>query len=67
MNVKKLVHGIIALPQQTTNRTCNLMKSSSTVPSYRRIFKGSAVKRAKYEGLIRNISAVTDADKADTH
>ena len=38
-----------------------------SVESYRRIFKGSAAKRAKYEGLIRNISAVTDADKADTH
>lgn len=29
-----------------------------TVEQYRRLFKGSAVKRAKYEGLLRNIKAV---------
>lgn len=28
-----------------------------TVEDYRRLFKGSAVKRAKYEGLVRNIQA----------
>lgn len=27
---------------------------------YRRLFKGSAVKRAKYEGLMRNIKKITD-------
>ncbi len=32
------------------------------VETYRRIFKGSAVKRAKYEGLMRNISAVSPND-----
>ena len=26
-----------------------------SVEDYRRLFKGSAVKRAKYEGLMRNI------------
>ncbi|MFC2759731.1 tRNA epoxyqueuosine(34) reductase QueG [Hallella multisaccharivorax] len=29
-----------------------------TVETYRRLFKGSAVKRAKYEGLMRNIRAL---------
>lgn len=29
--------------------------------TYRRLFKGSAVKRAKYEGLMRNIRAATQA------
>ena len=28
-----------------------------TVEDYRRLFKGSAVKRVKFEGLIRNITA----------
>ncbi len=31
---------------------------SLTVEDYRRLFKGSAVKRAKYDGLMRNIRAV---------
>lgn len=31
-----------------------------TVEDYRRLFKGSAVKRAKYEGLMRNIDALPD-------
>lgn len=31
---------------------------SLSVEHYRRLFKGSAVKRAKYEGLLRNIKAV---------
>ncbi len=30
-----------------------------TVDDYRRLFKGSAVKRAKYAGLVRNIAAAT--------
>lgn len=30
-----------------------------TVEEYRRLFKGSAVKRAKYEGLMRNIRAIS--------
>ena len=29
-----------------------------TEEDYRRLFKGSAVKRAKYEGLMRNIKAI---------
>lgn len=33
---------------------------SLTVEEYRTLFKGSAVKRAKYEGLIRNISLVSE-------
>lgn len=31
-----------------------------TVDDYRRLFKGSAVKRAKYEGLMRNIKVLAD-------
>lgn len=34
-----------------------------TVDTYRQLFKGSAVKRAKYEGLMRNIRAVADENK----
>ncbi len=33
---------------------------SLSVEQYRALFKGSAVKRAKYEGLVRNIRAVAD-------
>lgn len=36
-----------------------------TVEQYRALFKGSAVKRAKYEGLMRNIRAVTSAENPD--
>ena len=32
-----------------------------SIDEYRRIFKGSAVKRAKYEGLMRNIQCVQTA------
>lgn len=32
------------------------------VEAYRRLFKGSAVKRAKFEGLMRNIRAVEEAE-----
>lgn len=35
---------------------------SLTPDAYREIFRGSAVKRAKYEGLMRNIEAVAQAD-----
>ncbi|MGI6222527.1 MAG: tRNA epoxyqueuosine(34) reductase QueG [Prevotella sp.] len=35
-----------------------------TVEQYRRLFKGSAVKRAKYEGLMRNIRAAEAEDSA---
>lgn len=34
-----------------------------TVEEYRALFKGSAVKRAKYEGLMRNISAMNKGTK----
>ena len=34
-----------------------------TVEEYRKLFKGSAVKRAKYEGLIRNIQAVAEEEE----
>lgn len=34
--------------------------ASLTIEEYRRLFKGSAVKRAKYDGLIRNIRAIND-------
>ena len=33
-----------------------------SVDDYRRLFKGSAVKRAKYEGLMRNINAALNGD-----
>lgn len=36
--------------------------SCLSVEDYRRLFKGSAVKRVKYEGLMRNIRAVTGCD-----
>lgn len=35
------------------------------VEDYQRIFKGSAIKRAKYSGLMRNIKALTDNIKKD--
>lgn len=31
-----------------------------TIEQYRTLFKGSAVKRAKYEGLMRNINCATE-------
>lgn len=34
-----------------------------TVEQYRALFKGSAVKRAKYEGLKRNIDATKPREK----
>lgn len=34
-----------------------------TIDQYRTLFKGSAVKRAKYEGLVRNIRLVQEAQK----
>lgn len=37
-----------------------------TVDDYRRLFKGSAVKRAKYEGLMRNIGIVSSAEEKHT-
>lgn len=36
---------------------------SLTVEDYRRLFKGSAVKRVKYEGLMRNIRAAMEKGK----
>ena len=33
---------------------------SLSVEDYRTIFRGSAIKRAKYEGLMRNVRAITD-------
>lgn len=36
--------------------------TSLTVEQYRTLFKGSAVKRAKYEGLMRNLKAVLPED-----
>lgn len=36
-----------------------------TLDDYRRLFKGSAVKRAKYEGLMRNINALPDKRNAE--
>ena len=36
-----------------------------TVETYRTLFKGSAVKRAKYEGLLRNIAALNENNEGD--
>ena len=36
-----------------------------SVEKYRTLFKGSAVKRAKYEGLLRNISHLSGLDEQD--
>ena len=33
------------------------------IEKYRRLFKGSAVKRAKYEGLMRNIHAASEEEE----
>ena len=33
---------------------------SLSIDDYRRLFKGSAVKRAKYDGLMRNIRLLDD-------
>ena len=44
----------------TANDWANL-----TVEQYQRLFKGSAVKRAKFEGLCRNIEAVMQAQEKD--
>jgi epoxyqueuosine reductase len=43
------------LQQMTADDWRNL-----TVERYRQLFKGSAVKRAKYEGLLRNIHALNE-------
>ena len=37
-----------------------------SVEEYRKLFKGSAVKRAKYEGLMRNIEAVETVQQKET-
>lgn len=38
-----------------------------TEEDYRRLFKGSAVKRAKYTGIMRNINAMGDKTPDDNH
>ncbi len=38
---------------------------SLTVEQYRTLFRGSAVKRAKYEGIVRNIAACSWSDPSD--
>ncbi|PXV62864.1 epoxyqueuosine reductase [Dysgonomonas alginatilytica] len=38
--------------------------ANMTVEDYQRIFKGSAVKRAKYSGIMRNFKALTSYQKA---
>lgn len=37
-----------------------------SIEQYRRLFKGSAVKRTKYEGLMRNIQTATSGDNNPT-
>lgn len=54
---EKLLHPKKELLQMTRERWNRL-----TVEEYRQLFKGSAVKRAKYEGLIRNIKAINEND-----
>ncbi len=39
--------------------------ASMTVEDYQRVFKGSAVKRAKYSGLIRNFKALNTLEEVD--
>lgn len=39
---------------------------SLTVEKYRTLFRGSAVKRVKYEGLLRNVSHLSRLDELDT-
>ena len=51
------------LPELTAMRPDDW--ANLTVDQYRRLFKGSAVKRAKYEGLMRNIRAVRGADDVE--
>lgn len=50
-----------ALLSMTHEAWCGL-----TVEQYRQLFKGSAVKRAKYEGLKRNINAVASSPSTPT-
>ena len=54
------LHPSEALRNMTANDWANL-----TVEQYRKLFKGSAVKRAKFEGLCRNIEAVKQAQEKD--
>ena len=54
-------HPSEALRSMTADDWANL-----TVEQYRALFKGSAVKRAKYEGLRRNIAAVKQAQERAT-
>lgn len=54
------LHPSEALRKMTANDWANL-----TVEQYQRLFKGSAVKRAKYVGLCRNIEAVMQAQEKD--
>lgn len=46
------------MPSERFMSMDNASWEALTVDDYREIFRGSAVKRAKYEGLMRNISAV---------
>ena len=36
-----------------------------SVEEYRKLFRGSAVKRAKYEGLMRNIRSMTGEENPE--
>lgn len=51
------------LPSETLCAMTRDDWNNLTVEQYRMLFKGSAVKRAKYEGLVRNISKVCDKKK----
>ena len=49
-----------AIPEELRPRPALLCRSAQewrtmTVETYRELFRGSAVKRAKYEGLMRNL------------
>lgn len=53
------------LSEELKNMTQDQWRKLS-VEDYRRLFRGSAVKRAKYEGLVRNIRAMNrDAKKSE--
>ena len=55
---------------QANEQLLNMTRSqwlSLSIDDYRRLFKGSAVKRAKYEGLMRNIQAMQTCNNKHQH
>lgn len=54
----------LLLPKEELLRMTRDKWNSLTIDEYRRLFKGSAVKRVKYEGLMRNIKAINKNEEA---